>query len=395
MAIRPEVEVADVFRDYIGEYTRRYGGTLPPHIARTIDDILACRSAEIGGHAERCQNCGFLRISYNSCRNRNCPKCQYLKKQRWVCEKTKDVLPVQYFHLVFTVPEKLNLLIHRNQRTLYDLLMKCAGQTITELGKEPRYLGAKTGAISVLHTWGQKLQLHPHVHAIVPGGGLSFDGKDWVSCKQNFFMPVIVLSKRFRRKFLDGLKALYAQKKLYLGGAIQPLKQAAGFQALIDSVYALDWVVYAKPPFRNVDTVIAYLSGYTHRVAISNYRILKIENDRVFFHYRDYRAGNRRKVMSLPAVEFMRRFLQHVVPRRFVRIRYVGLLSNRTRQRNIDILRQILEVSPEDIPEVIEYSGFADFLLQLTGFDLTKCPACNGRMVTQGRIASKRYIRAP
>ena len=240
-----------------------------------------------------------------------------------------------------------------------------------------------------------KLQLHPHVHTIVPGGGLSDDRSRWISCKKNFFIPVVVLSKRFRRKFIDGLKSLYGENELYLGRSLQPLQNPEAFGRLIDTLYATDWVVYAKPAFRSADTVIEYLARYTHRIAISNYRILKLENDRVFFRYRDSRDDDKQKVTSLPAVEFIRRFLLHVLPQRFVRIRYVGLLSNRMRAKNIQLCRELLKVKPEDMPQPVEHEDFVEFLLELTGIDLRVCPVCKGAMVFESRIEADASIRAP
>ena len=237
---------------------------------------------------------------------------------------------------------------------------------------------------------------HPHVHAIVPGGGLSFDKKSWIPCKDGYFLPVKVLSKRFRRIFLDGIRKLYIEKHLYLDcGDLKKLKEKKIFQSLIDDLYETDWVVYAKLPFRNVQTVISYLLRYTHRIAISNYRLVKLENDRVYFKYRDYKDNNLQKVMSLHAVEFIRRFLLHILPLRFVRIRYVGLLSNRTREENIRICRTILGVKPEDVPDKQTYSDFAEFLFDVFGFDVKKCPKCNGELVFKNGIPATKSIRAP
>ena len=272
MKRKPDIEIADIFRQYFSEYKENYN--VPDHIRKVVNAIISCRTARLGGHVEICEDCGHAQVSYNSCRNRHCPKCQFVKKEKWVLEKNSDVLPIEYFHLVFTVPDKLNPLVYRNTRSLYSLLMRSAGKTITELGKEPRFLEGKTGAICVLHTWGQKLELHPHAHAIAAGGALGFNKKKWISCKRGYFLPVKVLSKRFRRIFLDGLKHLYGSNQLYLEGTLKSYKDGEIFQQLIDDLYEADWVVYAKKPFRNVNTVIQYLSRYTHRIAISNYRIL-------------------------------------------------------------------------------------------------------------------------
>ena len=393
MKRKPDIEIADIFRQYFSEYKENYN--VPDHIRKVVNAIISCRTARLGGHVEICEDCGHAQVSYNSCRNRHCPKCQFVKKEKWVLEKNSDVLPIEYFHLVFTVPDKLNPLVYRNTRSLYSLLMRSAGKTITELGKEPRFLAGKTGAICVLHTWGQKLELHPHAHAIAAGGALGFNKKKWISCKRGYFLPVKVLSKRFRRIFLDGLKHLYGSNQLYLEGTLKSYKDGEIFQQLIDDLYEADWVVYAKKPFRNVRTVIQYLSRYTHRIAISNYRILKIEEGRIFFRFRDYRDANRQKVMSLAAVEFIRRFLLHVLPFRFVKIRYVGLLSNRTREEDIMLCRELLEVKPEDVPNRQAYTDFAELLLDIFGFDVRRCPECNGRLVLRRELPAQRPIRAP
>jgi hypothetical protein len=393
MPTRDKPEIADIFREYVDQY--KLSHKTSKIIDKVISDIIACRTAKLGGHTQICEKCGHTRISYNPCRNRHCPKCQFIKKEKWILDKNKDVLPVEYFHIVFTLPEKLNLLIYRNSKHLYSLLMECAGKTITQLGKESKWFNGITGAITVLHTWGQKLGLHPHVHCIVPGGGLSIDRTKWIPCKKGYFLPVKVLSKRFRRLFLDKLKQLHKNDKLYLDDSLEELKESRSFQALIDGLYKKDWVVYSKRPFHNVGTVIEYLARYTHRIAISNYRIVKLENDFVYFTYRDYKDNNKKKVMRLHALEFMRRFLLHVLPPRFVKIRYVGLLSNRTREENINLCRTILKVNPEDIPVKKEYADVADFLLDVLGFDVRKCPVCKGRLVMNEELPIQNYIRAP
>ena len=336
-----------------------------------------------------------MRISYNSCRDRHCLKCQFLKKEQWILDRNKDLLPVEYFHVVFTAPGALNGLMYRNQQALYSLLLRCAGRTIVEVAKDPRFLGAHTGAICILHTWGQKLQLHPYVHTIVPGGGLNLDRSQWISCKRGYLVPVSVLSKRFRRMFLDELKTLYREDTLHLGGSLRPLRDPAAFQQLVDNLYANDWNVYAKRTFPAVHNVVEYLARYTHRIAISNYRIMKLEADRVFFSYRDSADNNKRKVMDLPAEQFIRRFLLHVVPKRFVRIRYVGLLSNRTRSSNIELCRELLNVKPEDVPRQAYPEGYVELLRQFFGVDLSTCPDCGGPMIVANIIQPQQPIRAP
>ena len=378
---RAKLEVADIFRLFGSRYEQQRCTPVSYRHRKIIKAITSCRTAQLGGHRETCEQCGYIRISYNSCRDRHCPKCQFLKKEQWIFDRNKDLLPVEYFHVVFTVPDALTVLMYCNQRALYARLLRCAGRTIVEVARDPRYLGAQTGAICILHTWGQKLQLHPHVHAIVLGGGLSLDRSQWISCKNGYLVPVTVLSQRFRRLFLDELKKMYREETFYLGGSLQSLRDPVEFQQFVDNLYATDWNVYAKRTFPAVYNVVEYLARYTHRIAISNYRIMKLEDNRVFFSYRDSADNNKRKVTDLPAEEFIRRFLLHVVPKRFVRIRYVGLLSNRTRANNIELCRELLNVKPEDVPQQAHPEGYVELLRQLFGVDLSTCPDCGGLMI--------------
>jgi hypothetical protein len=275
------VEVADIFRKYGETYRQRY--KLPLRMHKVMSAIERCRTAELGGHVEKCNECGHIRISYNSCRNRHCPKCQGLAREKWLVERKKELLPVQYFHAVLTIPNTLNPLALRNQKEVYSILFKAASETLLELGRDPKYLGAEIGFISILHTWGQNLMDHPHIHCIIPGGGLSLDGKRWISSKNGFFIPVRVISRLFKGKFLAYLKNAYRAGKLQFEGTIQPQGQQVRFQRLVDDLYGKEWVVYCKPSFNSPIDIMEYLGRYTHRVAISNDRILKIDDGMVTF----------------------------------------------------------------------------------------------------------------
>jgi hypothetical protein len=371
------VEVADIFRAYGPQYREEH--RLPLRHLRAMHAIEICRTAELGGHKYQCDTCAALSISYNSCRNRHCPKCQSLDKERWLEARKKEVLPTHYFHVVFTIPEGLRPLSLRNQTVAYNILFKAVGETLKTLCKDPKHMGAEIGFVSVLHTWSQTLIDHPHIHCIVPGGGLSFDGKKWVSGKPEFFIPVKVLSRVFRGKFLDHLKQAYESGKLRFEGQIRPLKENSRFKELLDDLYGRDWHVYCKPPFKRPESVIEYLGRYTHRVAISNDRIVKLEQDRVTFKYRDYSDGDKIKEMFLEVGEFIRRFLLHVLPDQFFKIRYYGILSARNRKTKLEKCKELLGVPVTETDE--QRLSWQELLEQVTGTDPTRCPHCKkGRL---------------
>jgi hypothetical protein len=304
------LEVAHIFRLFGEEYRRERRLSRPQ--LRAMRAIEICRTAALGGHVEECEQCGARTIRYNSCRNRHCPKCQSLDKERWLQQRRDELLPVPYFHVVFTVPHELNPLALPNPKWFYDLLFASASQTLLEIAADPKRLGTRIGVLAVLHTWSQTLELHPHLHCIVPGGGLSLDGQHWVPTRRaNYLLPVQVLAALFRGKFLAGVKAAYQAEQLTLP---EPLQDRANFQALLDRIYAKTWVVYSKPPFGSPEQVLAYLARYTHRVAISNPRLVRLDGDQVSFTYKDYRQGGRVREMTLPAQDFIRRFLLHVLP---------------------------------------------------------------------------------
>ena len=374
------VEVADIFRQYGPDYRKSH--RVPRTHRRAMSAIEACRTSLLGGHKDECDTCGHLRISYNSCRNRHCPKCQFLRKEKWIEARTEDLLPIRYFHVVFTIPAELNPLVFSNQKVAYNLLFRSVSETLLTLSHDPKHLGAQIGFIGILHTWGQNLMDHPHVHCIVTGGGLSPEGIRWVSCRKNFFIHVKVLSALFKPKFLAYLKDSFQSGDLIFPGAIGYLKDPDVFKGFIRQLKQKKWVVYCKPPFNGVEGVLQYLSRYTHRIAISNHRILKLEDGKVSFLWRDYSDGDKEKIMTLDADEFIRRFLLHVLPDRFVKIRHYGLLANRNRKDNIALCRELLgtcktETKDKDLPLT-----WQEHLLKVSGVDVTKCPVCKkGTMV--------------
>ena len=341
----------------------------------------------MGGHVDACEQCGQVRILYHSCRNRHCPKCQGTSRLRWVLDRQADLLPVNYFHVVFTLPAELNVLCLFNDRLLYNTLFRCGWQTINTFGHDPNHLGAQTGMTAVLHTWGQNLSLHPHIHCIVPGGGLGNDGH-WkpARCRGEYLFPVEAMSKVFRGKFLDQLKLLYQEGKLKLEGAASALRYKSGFQHFINSLYAKEWVVYAKQPFAGPEQVIEYLGNYTHRIAISNHRIREVDDEQVSFFYKDYR-DEQRKVMNLDGVEFLRRFLLHVLPPGFCRIRHYGLLSSRTKTLHLHTCRKDLGVN--QVPEKKKLDWKKLFKID-TGKDVDVCHCCGGRMITVMELLPQR-----
>jgi hypothetical protein len=373
------LEVADIFRQHGPAY--RTSRRLSRQDLRVMRAIEVCRTAALGGHKDQCDHCGHVEISYNSCRNRHCPKCQTLRKEKWIEARSEDLLPIQYFHVVFTIPSELNPLVSMNRKVIYDLLFRSVSETLTELAHDPKYLGAGIGGISILHTWGQNLMDHPHLHCIVTGGGLSSDKGRWVSCRKGFFIPVRVLSALFKGKFLDLLKRCFESDDLVFPDRIRHLKPTEDFERFRSQLYYKNWVVYCKPPFDGVKGVLQYLGRYTHRIAINNHRILNIHNGDVSFLWRDYADHNRQKTMTLKADEFIRRFLLHVLPPRYVRIRHFGLLANRKRKKTIALCRQILE----DAQTLTQQNGrketWQEQLFRICGLDVTLCPVCQkGRM---------------
>ena len=363
---RPRLEVADIFSRY-----KRLLGPLPSGHWKVVEDLVDCRTRRLGGHLRRCDSCSHQDQSYNSCRNRHCPKCQFLKKQKWVENRTKELLPVEYFHVVFTVPHILNPLTLQNKSILYNILFKAASETMKEVAT--RRLGAEIGFVTALHTWGQNLIEHPHLHMIVPGGGLRRDRLKWVSCKKGYLFPIKILSTVFRGKFLSLLEKSHDDLEFY--GRISTLSTKTNFKGLLVEAAKIPWVVYAKKPFAGPKQVVSYLGQYTHRIAISNHRLIKVEENQVHFQYRDYADKNQNKVMVLSVEEFMRRFLLHVLPKKFIRIRHYGFLGNRLRREKISCCKSLLGIKAIQT-ETTEKIDWKQQLKALTGIDLTLCPIC-------------------
>lgn len=387
-------EVADIFRECGQAYRQAHGARMPLRQHRVMRAIEICRTSALGGHVDVCDTCASIRISYNSCRNRHCPKCQSLDKERWLDARKQDILPTHYFHIVFTIPENLRPMARRNRRVVYSILFKSVSETLKELALDSQHLGAEIGFIAILHTWTQTLLDHPHIHCIVPGGGLSSDGTGWVSSKKNFFIHVKVLSRKFRGKFLHYLKRAYGNRELRFSGSMERLKETAFFDEFLNGLYKLEWVVYCKPPFQNAGKVIDYLGRYTHRVAISNDRIVGIVKDQVVFKYRDRGDNNKIKTMHLEASEFIRRFLLHVLPDGFMKIRYYGILSNRNRKDKLSVCKKLLNVSPEENDR--EKETWEDLLFRITGIDPRICPECKkGKMVRRETLPPKRSRHPP
>jgi Putative transposase/Transposase zinc-binding domain len=373
-------EVADVFRRYGEDYRRQHGGSLSTAQRRVMTAIARCRTASLGGHVEQCDACGHQRISYNSCRNRHCPKCQSLARARWLEERRSELLPTPYFHVVFTLPDEIAAIAYQNKALVYDILFRTAAETLRTIAADPKHLGAELGFFAVLHTWGQVLLHHPHLHCVVAGGGLSADRTRWIACRPNFFLPVRVLARLFRRLFLQAMEKAFDSDKLTFSGTLEHMRDRGAFLRQLAPARETEWVVYAKPPFAGPEQVLAYVARYTHRIAISNNRLIAIEDGTVRFRWRDYRNGNRQRTMALAANEFIRRFLLHVLPAGFQRIRHYGFLGNRCRDEKLARCRQLLAV-PQP-PACEQTRDYRDHYEKITGSSLIECPACHrGRMV--------------
>jgi hypothetical protein len=377
-------EVADVFRRCGAVYRDVHAGHLSLDQRKVMGAIEACRSPALGGHVEQCGDCGHKRVAYNSCRNRHCPKCQGLARAEWLADRQADLLPVQYFHVVFTLPTAIAEVAYQNKAVVYGILFKAAAETLRVIAADPKHLGAEIGMVAVLHTWGQALQHHPHLHCVVPGGGSSPDGTKWVACRPGFFLPVRVLSTLYRRLFLTLLQAAFDEGRLEFFCELAALAKPAAFAALLKPLRKAPWVVYAKRPFGGPAKVLEYLGRYTHRVAIANSRLVDMTDGRVSFLWKDYRHHDKRKVMTLDADEFIRRFLLHVLPNGFHRIRHYGYLANGHRAAKLAQCRQLLSApAPQDTGVVGDYRLR---YLQLTGRSLVICPCCGGGMINVAAI---------
>jgi len=365
---RPRFEIADIIRKADASIASRYREFLTWAQVKVLNAILRCRTAALGGHRDQCTRCGYQAISYNSCRNRHCPKCQTNAREKWLAARQQELLPVDYYHLVFSVPHALVPLIWQNKKVMFRLLFEASAKTLLEVAADPKYLGAEIGFLSILHTWGQTLQRHPHIHCVVPGGGLSLDRQRWVRSPPRFFLPVRVLSRVFRGKFVAGLKRAFRNRELGFYGACLPLATEKTFRSFLRTLFREDWVVYAKQPFGGPDHVLHYLARYTHRVAISNHRLVNLADTHVTFLWIDYAHGSRQRTMALTHQEFLRRFLEHVLPRGLPRIRYFGFLASRRRGLFLPLCRTLLAVSPAvDAPHATEPA-------------VSHCPRCQGVM---------------
>ena len=375
---RPTVEVADIIQAQGESFRRSQRQRLGYQQLKALNAIARCRTAALGGHVDACPGCGHEAISFNSCRNRHCPKCQAQCRQRWLDARQQELLDLRYFHVVFTLPHELNDLVRANAALLYDLLFQASSRTLLEVAADPKHLGARIGFFSILHTWGQNLMLHPHLHCVIPAGGLAPDRRRWVHPRYRFFLPVKVLGGVFRGKFVDALRRAYRNNKLRLPGRCKPLQEEKVFRAFVRSLFRQDWVVYAKAAFGGPQAVLRYLGRYTHRVAISNHRLLAFDGEQVQFRWKDYASGGRQRQMTLQATEFLRRFVQHVLPRGFVRIRYFGFLANRWRAQSLRLCRRLL-VAKLSAPSPDPEASAATW----------PCPRCGTAMVVRQRLTAR------
>jgi hypothetical protein len=383
---QPPFEVADIIRQYGNSFIAKHRSWLTWLHLRVLYAIAVCRTATLGGHLDRCSRCGHEAISYCSCRNRHCPKCQTNARDKWLAERSKELLPVSYVHVVFTLPHELSWLALQNKKVVYDLLFRTSAATLLEVSADPKHLGAEIGFLSVLHTWGQTLQHHPHIHCVIPIGGLSPDHQSWIHPRYPFFLPVKVLGRVFRGKFVAGLKRAFRQHQLMFPGSLQALAGEKAFLAFLRPLFRQDWVIYAKRPFGGPEHVLHYLARYTHRVAISNHRLISVADGKVTFRWKDYAHGGKQRKMTVTAEEFLRRFMFHVLPRGFVRIRFSGFLANRRRQQLLPLCKQLLGGSPQphsETPRSVEAKPAEGWL----------CPHCSGPMMLIEKLTAQQIRR--
>lgn len=377
--IRPQLEAADIFRKHGAQYRELHGSSMSRQQHRVMRAIEICRTALLGGHVDQCDRCAHQRNSYNSCRNRHCPKCQSLARAKWLEARMAELLPISYYHVVFTIPEEIATVAFQNQELVYNILFRAASETLRTIAADPKHLEAAIGFLAILHTWGQNLLHHPHLHCVVPGGGLSHDHTQWIPCRKRFFLSVRVLSRMFRGKFLAYLKQAFDESKLNFFENLKNLADPHAFHNFLQRNRKTEWVVYAKRPFGGPAQVLAYLGRYTHRVAISNNRLLEFQDGKVTFHWKNYSNGNSKSTMTVGAHEFIRRFLIHVLPQGFSKLRYFGFLANRHRAKSLSLCRQLLNAPPpETDPQLLDWKSRYE---KITGESLDICPACHqGRM---------------
>jgi hypothetical protein len=384
---RPPLEVADLVRAAGNAFIERSCKWITSKHVKVLLAIRRCRTAALGGHLDECTRCGHRAISYNSCRNRHCPKCQAGARDRWLAARRQELLPTRYVHVVFTLPRELAPLTLQNKKVVFDLLFRTSAETLLEIARDPKHLGAEIGFFSVLHTWNQKLQLHPHVHCVVPAGGLSFDHTHWISSQHAFFLPVRVLGRVFRGKFVAALKRAFQDGRLDFHGGLQPLAQPKIFSSWLRTLFRKDWVVYCKQPFGGPEHVLHYLGRYTHRVAISNHRLVSFADGKVTFRWRDSAHNNEQKLLTLPSDEFLRRFLLHVLPKGFVRIRHFGFLAHRRHATTLPLCFQLLGSALR--PQAKQEASI------VTASDLWFCPKCGGPMAAIERFTAQIPLRSP
>jgi hypothetical protein len=382
---RHRLEVADVFRQHEQEFLKQRGHMLSSEQLRAFRDICACRTAALGSHIEQCDACSHQFIAYDSCRNRHCPKCQSSMRDKWLQARANELLPVPYSHVVFTLPQELTWLALRNRRVIFNILFQAVSETLLTIAADPRHLGASIGFLAVLHTWNQKLLFHPHLHCMIPAGGFSPDHSRWIRCREKYLLPVAVLRKMFRGKFLSLLAAAYRAKQLKFSGKCARLAETTAFDRLLRLLKTKKWVVYAKRPFRDPVHIIKYLARYTHRVAISNGRLIEMRDRQITFRWRDSADGNRQKPMTLDTIDFIRRFLLHILPKGFVKIRHFGFMANRHRRQSVALCRSLLEVVTKPIQTVLTE--------QERHAVERKCPLCrNGRLHIVGRMPAGQFL---
>ncbi len=392
---RPALEVGDIFRQHGPAYRTAHHGSLSYQQLRVMRSIEVCRTSALGGHVEQCDQCEHVRISYCSCRNRHCPKCQSLAKEQWLRDRQAELLPVEYFHVVFSIPAQIAALAYQNKAVIYGILFRSISETLRRIAADPKRLGAEIGFLAVLHTWGQTLEHHPHIHCVVPGGGLSPGGDRWISCRAGYFLPVPVLRRLFRGLFLRHLDEAFQAGKLEFFHELKELSEPAAWKQYLRAQRRREWVVYAKRPFGGPQQVLDYLGRYTHRVAISNHRLLQLEDGKVSFRWKDYRDQSRQKVMTLAAEEFIRRFLLHVLPKGFQRIRQYGFLAGRCRAIKLGRCRQLLKV-PEAVEPFVVLTNWRDRYEEITGESLDRCPECGqGRMLLVSILSPGQEWHAP
>jgi len=395
LAPRPRLEVVDIVRAAGTRYRETHATMLSHSQRRVLSAIERCRTVALGGHVEACERCAHQRIAYNSCRNRHCPKCQSLAKAQWLADRQAELLPVPYFHVVFTLPHELAPIAYHNPRVVYGLLFRAAAETLRTIAADPKHLGVQLGFLAILHTWDQTLLYHPHLHCVVAGGGLAPDGTRWIACRPGFFLPVRVLSRLFRRLFLTFLQEAFDRQQLHFFADVTHLADPQAFAQYFAPLQQREWVVYAKAPFGGAEHILDYLARYTHRVAISNSRLVAMTPETVTFHYRDSRHHDQRKLLTLTHEEFLRRFLLHVLPEGFQRIRHYGFLSNCRRTEQLTLCRRLLGVATATVLSIVAQGDYRAQYEQVTGHSLERCPVCGQGQMRIVSLLARCSLRSP